>query len=153
MNLEFIAPGEKAAVTILSTPHWLETAKAALAELGYKVHAPQTHEEFSSRFSQFPYQVVITEGLFAASTPSENLSLIHLQRMPMQQRRHAVVLLIGREFETLNAMQAFQASVHAVVNPQELPSLRLIVQQVVADNDLLLAVYRDTQLRLAQARL
>ncbi len=153
MNLDFIAPGEKAAVTILSTPHWLETAKAALAELGYKVHSPQTHEEFSSRFAQFPYQVVITEVLFAASTPSENLSLLHLQRMPMQQRRHAAVLLLGREFETLNAMQAFQASVHAVVNPQELPSLRLIVQQVVADNDLLLAVYRDTQLRIAQARL
>jgi hypothetical protein len=67
-------------------------------------------------------------------------------------RRHAVIILLGHEFQSLNLLQAFQQSVHAVVNPHELPSLGQIVQQVVAENNLLLGVFRDTQLHIAQGK-
>lgn len=153
MEFDFIGPNDKPAMAILSTPEWLEAAKAALFELGYKVHTPTTHEEFSSRFGQVQYQVIITEVLFAATKPSENVSLVTLQRMPMTLRRHAAIILLGEEFHTLNAMQAFQQSVHAVVHPHELSTLPQIVQQVVADNDLLMGIYRDTQLRMAQGKI
>jgi len=150
MDFEFIGPTDKPAMVLLSTPDWLEAAKAALAELGYKVHAPASHDEFSQRFGQVQYQVVITELLFAASSSDENASLSSLQHMPMAMRRHAVVILIGHEFQSLSAMQAFQQSVHAVVNPRQLASLAQIIQQAVAENDLRLAVLRDTQLRIAK---
>ena len=153
MEFEFIAPGDKPAMALLSTTDWLETSKAVLRELGYKVHAPPSHEEFSSRFTQIQYEVVLTEPLFAASNPSENLSLLSLQRMPMMQRRHAVVILIGNEFETLNAMQAYQQSVHGVVHPRQLSSLGQIVRQVVSDTSLLMTVFRDTQARIAAGKL
>jgi hypothetical protein len=153
MEFDFIGPNDKPAMVLLSTPEWLEIAKRALAELGYKVHAPPTHAEFAQRFGQIQYQVVITELLFAAATVAENISLLTLQQMPMASRRHATVILIGREFQSLNAMQAFQQSVHAVVNPRELASLGQIVQQAVAENDLRLGVLRDTHLRIAQGKL
>src|SRR3989454_12786750 len=61
--------------------------------------------------------------------------------MPMAQRRHTVFILLGSSVSTLSAIQAFQHSVHAVVNREELgllgPNiLGPIVQRVVADNDL-----------------
>jgi hypothetical protein len=52
-------------------------------------------------------------------------------------------------------MQAFQYSVHAIVNREELALLGAsilgpIVQRVVSDNDLFLHLFRDTLYRIAQ---
>ena len=62
-----------------------------------------------------------------------------------------------RVFSTLSAMQAFQQSVHAVVNREELGLLGAnilgpIVQRIVGDNDLFFNVYRETQLRIVQGK-
>jgi hypothetical protein len=68
-----------------------------------------------------------------------------------------VFILLGNSFSTLNTLQAFQQSVHAVVNRDEMALLGPnilgpIVQRVAADNDLFLHVYRDTQLQIVQGR-
>ncbi|MEW6159989.1 MAG: hypothetical protein AB1813_21375, partial [Verrucomicrobiota bacterium] len=111
------------------------------------------HADFGTRFSQFQYQVVVMDELFNANSPEENFALQNLQMLPMTQRRHSVVVLIGPSFKTLNSMQAFRQSVHAVVNPSDLTTLAQIIQQAVADNDLFLSIYRDTQLRMAQGKM
>ena len=104
LEFDFIGPGDKPAIVLLSTSEWQETAKGVLFELGYKVHAFHTHEEFTSRFGQLHYHVVIVELLFAVSSLVENLSFLALQRMPMNQRCRATIFLIGYQFETMNAM-------------------------------------------------
>jgi hypothetical protein len=157
-ELEFIGPNDKPALLALSTPEWLDAAKNVLLEIGYKVHAASNHDDFIVRFGRLQYQVVILEDLFASNTPEENLTLQHIQQMPMAQRRHTVFILLGTAFSTLSPIQAFQQSVHAVVNREELgllgPTiLGPIVQRVVADNDLFLNVYRDTHLRMAQGKI
>jgi hypothetical protein len=157
-ELEFIGPNDKPALLALSTPEWLDAARNVLAEIGYKVHAASNHGDFVVRFSRLQYQVVVIEEVFASNSPEENLTLQHIRQMPMHQRRHTVFVLLGSSFDTLSAMQAFQQSVHAVVNREELgllgPAvLGPIVQRVVADNDLFLNVFRDTQLRIAQGKI
>jgi hypothetical protein len=156
-ELEFIGPNDKPALLALSTPEWLDAAKNVLTEIGYKVHAASNHDDFALRFGRIQYQVVLIEELFASNAPEENLTLQFIQQMPMPQRRHAIFILLGSSVNTLSAMQAFQHSVHAVVNREELgllgPNiLGPIVQRVVADNDLFLNVYRDTQLRIVQGK-
>jgi len=37
-NFDFISTTDKPALLAFSTPEWLDTARTALAELGYKVH-------------------------------------------------------------------------------------------------------------------
>jgi len=37
-KFDFISATDKPALLAFSTPEWLETAKTALTELGYKVH-------------------------------------------------------------------------------------------------------------------
>src|SRR6185295_3717633 len=90
MDFEFITANDKPSLLGLSTPELQETAKNALEQLGYKVHTAVNHGEFLHKFAQVPYQVVILEELFSASTPEENESLLTIQRMPMSMRRHAV---------------------------------------------------------------
>jgi len=92
--------------------------------------------------------VVILEDVFGGGTLEENESLLALQRMPMQQRRHAVVVLVGAAFATFNPMQAFQQGVHSVVNPAEAFLLIQLIQKAVADNDIFLHTFRHAQQRL-----
>jgi hypothetical protein len=110
------------------------------------------HEDFATRFSNVQFPLVILEEQFAAKTLEENQSLHLVQHMPMAQRRHATILLLGHQFETLNAMQAFAKSVHAVINWADLGSLSQIIQQVVPDNNLFLNVYKETTQRSASGK-
>lgn len=147
-KFEFISATDKPALLAFSTPEWLETAKAALMELGYKVHTAATHSDFLIRFSEIRYQVAIIEELFAANTPDENTTLQALQKMPVSQRRNATVILFGNSYQTFTPMQAFQQSVHAVINSSELFLLKQLIEKTVADNTMFLHSYREAQQHL-----
>lgn len=149
-EFDFLSTEDKPALLALSTMEWLSTAKMTMLDLGYKVHIADNHEDFQTRFSAVQYQVIVIEELFAANDPQENTTLINLQQMPMTLRRHATIILLGDSFQTMNALQAFQQSVHAVVNRAELSLVGQVIQKVVADNTLFLNVYHSTQRRLAE---
>jgi hypothetical protein len=147
-SFDFVSTEDKPALIAFSTPEWLETAKTALQELGYKVHTAATHSDFLVRFGQAHYQVVIVEELFGANTIDENLTLKALQTMPVNQRRHATIILLGESCQTFMPMEAFKHSVHAVINSGELFLLKQLVEKAVADNNLFQHSYRDVQSRI-----
>ena len=149
MDFDFLTANDRPALIALSTPELQETAKTALDQLGFKVHTAVNHGEFLHKFGQVPYQVVVLEENFSASTPEENESLIALRRMPMTVRRNAVVILFGFNMATFNPMQAFQQGVHAVVNPSEMFLLVQLVQKAIADNDMFFHTMREVQRRVA----
>ena len=148
IELDFLTATDRPALLGLSTPELQETAKTALEQLGFKVHTAVNHGEFLHKFAQVPYQLVVLEELFSATTPEENDSLRALQRMSMNQRRQAVFILFGFNMATFNPMQAYQQGVHAVVNPSEMFLLIQLVQKAIADNDMFLHTYREAQRRL-----
>jgi len=147
-EFDFISPVDRPALLAISNQENLAQTRSALADMGYKVHNVDSHAHFNTRYNQVNYHVVIVEETFANSEPGENRSLHLIQHMPMIQRRHAIFLLIGEQFETLNTMQAFAQSVHCVVNPSEMQLIGQLVQKTSADNDTFLAPYRDAQHRL-----
>jgi hypothetical protein len=146
-NFEFISASDKPALLAFSTPEWLEAARAALQALGYKVHTAATHGDFQIRISQVRYEVIIVEECFAANDISENLTLQAIQKMPMPLRRHATIILFGNSFQTFTPLQAFQQSVHAVINSTELFLLQQLIEKAVADNALFLHSFREAQAR------
>lgn len=152
-DFEFFSATDHPALLVLRTPELQTAGEAALAELGYKTRAIQSHAEFPATFSSVLYEIVLIDQLFESASPDENYALHLLQEMPMPRRRHCTVFLLGDSFETLNPMQAFQQSVHAVVNYAELALLGQIVQKVTADNTLFLHSYRDTADRLIKGQL
>ncbi len=147
-KFDFVSANDKPALLAFSSPEWLEAAKTALQELGYKVHTAATHSDFLIRFSQVHYQVVVLEERFAANTLEENLTLQALQNMPMNQRRHATIILFGDSFQTFTPLQAFAQSVHAVINTSELFLLKQLIEKAVADNSMFLHSFRETQARV-----
>jgi hypothetical protein len=147
-QFDFVSTTDKPALLAFSTPEWLESARSALSELGYKVHTAATHGDFLIRFSQIRYHVVIIEERFAANDITENLTLQAMQRMPMSQRRNATVILLGDNFQTFTPMQAFQQSVHAVINSSELFLFKQLIEKTIADNEVFLQTFRETQTRV-----
>jgi hypothetical protein len=147
-NFDFVSNEDKPALIAFSTPEWLDEVKAALQELGYKVHTAATHGDFLIRFSQAQYQVVVVEELFAANTPDENLTLKALQNMPLNQRRHTAIMLVGNSFQTFAPMEAFKNSVHAVVNSSELFLIKQLAEKAVSDNNVFLHNFREVQTRV-----
>jgi hypothetical protein len=151
-EFDFISATDKPALIAFSTPEWLDAARSALQELGYKVHTAATHGDFLVRFSQFRYQVVILEELFAANSMAENSTLAAMQSMPMSQRRHACVVLFGPSFQTFTPMQAFQQSVNSVISPSEIFLLKQLIEKSVADSSSFLHSYREAQTKLYTER-
>jgi hypothetical protein len=147
-KFEFIGTNDKPALLAFSTPEWMEAARVALEELGYKVHTAATHGDFLVRFTQARYQVTVIEERFAANDITENLTLQAVQKMPMSQRRHCTFVLFGESFQTFTPMQAFQQSVHAVINASELFLLKQLIEKTVADNNFFLNNYREAQTRV-----
>ena len=152
-DYEFISPSDKPALLALSSLEVLANVQTIVLECGFKVNVASNHDDFARRFASLNYHLVVVEELFAAGTPDENRTLRTLQWLPMPRRRHAVVILISDRFQTLNAMQAFQQSVHAVVNKADLSSLGSIIQKAVGDNDLFLHTYREVQTAVAQGKI
>ena len=151
-RFDFVSATDRPALLALTKPEWIAIVQTALSELGYKVQKIGTHLEFPSRFAQVPYQILVIEDQFTETPLSENMTLQTLQALPMNQRRHTTVILIGESFETLNALQAFQLSVHAVINYSEMALFRQLVKKVISENDLFLSNFREISQRVAQGK-
>lgn len=154
---EFLRDTDRPALLAIDPPALLEKTRAIVGELGYKVHVARDHEELNNRFGAVQYQLLILTDSFDSDPGTETSSLERLRQMPMALRRHTTMVLLGDNLQTLSPMQAFQHSVHAVVNRQELAllgteALGSIVQRTVADNEQFLRVYRDIQQRIAQGK-
>ncbi len=147
-QFDFLSASDRPALLAFSTPEWLDTVRTAVQELGYKVHTAATHSDFLIRFSQVRYQLVVLEECFAANSIEENLTLRSLQTMAMGQRRHATVILLGNSFQTFTPMQAFQQSVHAVINSSELFLIKQLIEKSMADTGMFLNSFNQVQGRV-----
>jgi hypothetical protein len=147
---KFVATADKPALIACSQSAVNLAAQKALRALKYKVHTVTDHNGFTVSFSQTRYHVIVMEELFASERVEENVSLQALQRMPVDERRHATIILLGEAFTTFDAMQAFHKSVHTVVNISEIALLKPLVERAVTDNDLFLHNYREVQTYVAR---
>jgi len=151
-DFDFIGQDDHPALLALSTVDVLTMAKADLGEMGYKIHAVHTHEQFEGRYYLANYEIIMLEETFSGSSTFDNPSLRLIQNMQMQFRRHAVFFLIGEGYETANTMQAFAQSVHCVINYADMSMLSQVIQKTVAENNLFLSTYREAQQRVIHKR-
>src|SRR3954447_21959436 len=94
-DFDILTTTDKPALVGLSNPELLEASKAALEQLGYKVHIAINHGEFLHKFAQTQYHVVVLEDTFAGGRKKKNKRPAALQRMPRALRRHMVAILFG----------------------------------------------------------
>jgi CheY-like chemotaxis protein len=142
VKMEFFELGDKTAL-VCSDPNMTESLRATLRDLGYKSHAVETSDAAIERIRYTQYDCILIDENFAASSLRSNAVLHHLAPLPMAQRRHSFVCLIGSSFKTMDAMQAFAHSVHLVVNPADMPALSAILKKSLFEFELLYRVYKD----------
>ena len=141
-SLDFFELGDKTSL-ICADPSTTDAVRASLKSLGYKSHTAETAEMAIERLRYTQYDVIVIDENFAGSSLRSNTLLGYLSALPMAQRRHSFVCLIGSSFKTLDAMQAFAQSVHVVVNPADLPNLTPILRKGTAEFELQYKVYKD----------
>jgi hypothetical protein len=139
---EFVEDRKLALVCFDSAPH-RATVKTALDGLGYTVHIPLKPEDAVQRIRANRYELVIIHEEYGGSKES-NLVLQTIQPMTMALRRHMCVGLVGAQFRTFDNMTAFAKSVNFVVGEWELPKVRGIARQAVAENDQFYRVFRES---------
>lgn len=142
-KMDFFELGDKTSL-ICADPNTTEAVKPTIRELGFKLHTAETHELAIERMRYTNYDCVIVHENFAGSSLRSNAVLNYLAPLPMAQRRHTFVCLIGPSFKTLDAMQAFSHSVHLVLNPLDLPNMGPILKKGLAEFDQLYRAFKDT---------
>lgn len=124
-------------------PEHQAVIKAALQELGFKVHIPSNSAEAVERMRKNSYEVIVLDEEYAGSTAHDNQVLKTIHSMAMPVRRYIFVALLGKQFKTFDNMTAFAKSVNAVVNVNDLPQLKGILRQGIAENDQFYRVFRE----------
>ncbi|MCH8157530.1 MAG: zinc-ribbon domain-containing protein [Nitrospinae bacterium] len=116
----------------------------ALEELEYKIQFAKSpaHAVHKMKFTRFDL-VALHENfgnVALAKSPAYN-SIIE---MPMSQRRHIFVALLGDQFKTLNNMQAFTTSVNVVINQKDIAKLLDVLKKSIKENEIFYKVYKET---------
>ena len=150
-EFEFIGPSDQPALLAISTPEVLGDGQNGPDRNGLQSPCGREPSPNSTRYNQVNYQMVVIEENFAGggfagqSQPAADSESAHEPAAPRD-----VFSDWGQRLETLNTMQAFAQSVHCVINYSELPMFSELVQKTMAENDMFLATFRDTQRRVYQ---
>lgn len=142
--LEFFEEGVKLALVLDTDDLRLSEITPALEELGYKVIQPLTLQEAMSKIRLHPFDMVILADGFDGRGLDGNPITNYLNHLSMSVRRKIFLTLISGRFKTMDNMMAFAMSANLVVNPEDLPNMRLILKKGTSENEKFYKVYMDT---------
>src|SRR3954468_11879712 len=114
-KMDFFEIGDKTSL-ICVEPEISEAVRTTVRELGFKFHAVDTSDLAIERARYNPYDIIIVQDNFGGASLKTNQVLNYFSPLPMAQRRYSMLVLIGTEFKTLDAMQSFAHSVQLVMN-------------------------------------
>jgi CheY-like chemotaxis protein len=142
-KMDFFEVGDK--TSLICTDATIgEVVRATLRELGFKFHTAETSELAIERTRYNQYDIIVIQESFAGSTTlKSNAALNYLATLSMAQRRHSMIVLVGPNFKTLDALQALAQSVQLVVNTADLPNFTAILKKSWAEFQNLYKVYKD----------
>ncbi len=142
--LEFFEEGVKLALVLDTDDLRLSEITPALEELGYKVIQPLTLQEAMSKIRLHPFDMVILADGFDGRGLDGNPITNYLNHLSMSVRRKIFLTLLSNRFKTMDNMMAFAMSANLVVNPEDLPNMRLILKKGTSENEKFYKVYMDT---------
>ena len=110
-QFDFVSTTDKPALLAFSTPEWLESARSALSELGYKVHLGLFEDDILLKLATYSYNIVVIYENFKGASAGENPILKEMVRRASSLRREHFVVLLTQRNATNDAMGAFVQSV------------------------------------------
>ena len=142
--LEFFEEGVKLAIVLESDDLRLSDIIPALEELGYKIIQPLALQEAMSKIRLHPFDMIILSDGFDGKGLEGNPIINYLNHLSMSVRRKIFLVLVSDRFKTMDNMMAFAISANLVVNPEDLPNMRLILKKGTSENEKFYKVFTDT---------
>jgi CheY-like chemotaxis protein len=142
--------GAKTALVCEENAETQQTVISVLKELKYHVEPAAGADDAFEKLRFNRYDVVVINEKYGGD-PANNEVLKHLQYLPMSNRRHIFVALLGQAFNTNDNMKAYDMSVNVVINEKDLPNLRPILKKSIADNDQFYKVYKESLVKFGKA--
>jgi len=142
--LEFVEEGVKLALVLDADNLRISEINPALEELGYKaIKSLSTHEAIS-KIRLHPFDMIILSDGFDGKGLDGNPITNYLNHLSISVRRKIYLVLISERFKTMDNMMAFAMSANLVVNPEDLPNMRLILKKGTSENEKFYKVFMDT---------
>lgn len=143
MNTDFLEVGERGALVCGEGP-FVDALRETVEKIGFTCHIVNGPEQAIERMSFTRYDAVFLQQ-DPGNTPGASLVHNYVASLPMPQRRDSYTVLIGASLRTLDAMQAYAASVHLVVNPTDISNIGPILRKGLADFDRTYKTLREVQ--------
>jgi predicted Zn finger-like uncharacterized protein len=119
----------------------------ALVALGYHVDVVEDVEEGARLLEQGIYEVAVTARAAAATGRPETLAQ-RMLRLPLETRRRVFVILVGEEFRTGDATQAWAAQADLVVSPADAARCEHVIRVTMAERRRLYQPFLDARARI-----
>jgi predicted Zn finger-like uncharacterized protein len=142
--LEFFEEGVKLALVLDNDDLRLSEIIPALEDLGYKVIQLMTLQEAMSKIRLHHFDMIILSDGFDRKGLDGNPITNYLNHLSMSVRRKIYLVLISDRFKTMDNMMAFAMSANLVVNPEDIPNMRLILKKGASENEKFYKVFMDT---------
>lgn len=140
---EAFEENQRLALVCDDVPDHQALIRTALQELGFKIHIPSNSADAVERMRKNSYEVIVLDEEYQGSSAHDNQVLKTIHAMTMPVRRYIFVTLLGKQFKTLDNMMAFAKSVNAVVNVNDVPQVKGILRQGMAENAQFYRVFQE----------
>jgi predicted Zn finger-like uncharacterized protein len=141
--LEFLQTGAMSALICVDEPERVKAVRTALAELNFHASVASSVKEALSKLRYNHYDTVILDEEFSGETAENNTILRYLQPMPMSTRRNIFLTLISKKHRTLDNLVAFAKSVNTVINVNDVPKVKMIIERGLAEHRRFYKVFMD----------
>ena len=138
------------ALLCIASPEMLSAATDQLAPLGFEVQTVATPEQALAHLYSHPCDVVVVSDDFGGGDAEAHPLLSQIASVPLDLRRKFLLLLIGPSLTPRSSMQAFALSVDLVLRPEDIPNLKGIVGQGLADRREFYATFNAVHQNLLQ---
>lgn len=122
----------------------LDRITPSLKKIQYIVTPVKTGDDGLKKLQFNFYDLVVINERFGGADPADNAILKAIEPMTMDVRRRMFVVLVGKNFKTLDHMAAFARSVDIVVNEADFANFELILRKAMKDNETFYRLFRKT---------
>ncbi len=115
-----------------------------LESRGFKIQYAKSQEHAVHKMKFTHFHLIALNEDYGDKDLANNVVYKTLTEMPMVTRRNIFFALMGKNFKTLNNMQAFQKSANVVINEKDIDKLEDVLKKSISENDIFYKVFKET---------
>jgi predicted Zn finger-like uncharacterized protein len=116
----------------------------ALKTMGYTPHTCDITRDAIKKLRFHAYDLVILNEMFDTHHIETNGVQIYIAQLDTSRRRDIFAVLMGRKFQTLDRMTAFNKSFNIVINTAQINNLENILAQGIKKHDAFYRIFKET---------